>query len=250
LFYGNSPHPVEIKLEGNDEILHIDTLPPSEKTAVFRYTLPRNRRELTLQFAGKESPEIYGVSLEGSSGVMVSNVSMRGQAGTHFWGQPAQQMRAMLGASDVRMIILQYGANAVPYADTQERIDEYCVRFGKNIEYLKRIAPDAEVLVIGPADMAMKQGTAWVTYPNLEQMRDAMKAAVLAAGAAYWDPYAAMGGAGTIQQWVLSEPPLAVVDHVHFTLDGAEIIAHWFYDAMIKDYEEYLSRNCDEIENQ
>jgi hypothetical protein len=59
-----------------------------------------------------------------------------------------------------------------------------------------------------------------------------------------------MGGAGTIQQWVLSEPALAVVDHVHFTLDGAEKIAHWFYDALIKDYEEYLLRNCDEIENQ
>jgi lysophospholipase L1-like esterase len=241
LFYGYHAYPVTLKLIGGEKVLQETMLQPGEKTQVFQTRLPQMRRDLRLEFSGMESPEIYGVSLEGSSGIMVSNVSMRGQSGVHFWTQPAQQLRSMFGASNVRLIILQYGANAVPYTNTQEAIDEYCYRFGKNIEYLKKMIPGVSVIVIGPADMAMKKGTEWVSYPMFTQLRDAMKDKCFAAGAAYWDPFEAMGGTGTIQQWVAATPPLAASDHVHFTLDGAAQIAQWFYDALMKDYEQFLA---------
>ncbi|HLF65610.1 MAG TPA: hypothetical protein VI603_17740, partial [Saprospiraceae bacterium] len=243
LFYGYHRHPVELTLMGGDQIIHQTTLQPSERTAVFQYALPQARREIKLEFTGKESPEVYGVSLEGSSGILVSNISLRGQSGTHFWTQPAHQLRTMFGTSNIKLIILQFGANVVPYTTTDTLIAEYCYRFGKNIEYLKKLIPGVSVIVIGPADMAMKQGTEWVSYPLLPRLRDVMKKTAFAAGSAYWDPYAAMGGAGTIMDWVSAQPPLAANDHVHFTVEGAEKIAQWFYDALIKDYEQYLEGN-------
>lgn len=241
LFYGYHTQPVTLKMIGGEQVLQETVLQPGEKTQVFQTRLPQMRRDLRLEFSGIESPEVYGVSLEGSSGIMVSNISMRGQSGVHFWTQPSQQLRSMFGASNVRLIILQYGANAVPYTNTQEAIDEYCYRFGKNIEYLKKMIPGVSVIVIGPADMAMKKGTEWVSYPMFTQLRDAMKETCIIAGAAYWDPFEAMGGTGTIQQWVAATPPLAASDHVHFTLDGAAQIAQWFYDALMKDYEQFLT---------
>lgn len=241
LFYGYNKYPVTLRLVGGEQTIHETILQPSEKTQVFQHSLGVMRRDLRLEFSGIESPEIYGVSLEGSSGIMVSNISLRGQAGTHFWTQPSQQMRAMFGSTNVRLIILQFGANAVPYSKNEAAIQEYSERFGKNIAYLRKLSPAASVIVIGPADMAKKSGTEWTTYPMLTQLRDAMKQTAFNAGAAYWDPYEAMGGAGTIQQWVLSDPPLAVNDHVHFTIEGAEKIAQWFYEAFIKDYDNYLS---------
>jgi hypothetical protein len=41
-------------------------------------------------------------------------------------------------------------------------------------------------------------------------------------------------------QWVNADPSLAASDHVHFTAEGAEKIAQWFYEAFIKDYENYF----------
>ncbi len=240
LFYGYNRDTVRLRLIGGKDTLAETLLSPTERTEAFTYQLRRPRRDIRLEFSGSVSPEIYGVSLKGSSGINVSNISMRGQSGTHFWTQPQQQLKEMFEASDVRLIILQYGANVVPYMDTEEEISEYAQRFGQNIEYLKRLIPGVSVIVIGPADMAEKQGTKWVSYLLLPQLRDVMKQTAFKAGAAYWDPYAAMGGAGKIMEWVNANPPLAASDHVHFTIDGAEVIARWFYDAFIQDYENYL----------
>lgn len=248
LFYGYNRHPVTLRLMGGEKVIHETILEPAEKTQVFQHSLGMLRRDVRMELSGIESPEIYGVSLEGSSGIMVSNISLRGQAGTHFWTQPSQQLRAMFGSTNVRLIILQFGANAVPYSTTESLIQEYSERFGKNIAYLKKLVPAASIIVIGPADMAKKTGTEWTTYPMLTEIRDAMKQTAFNAGAAYWDPYEAMGGAGTIQQWVLSDPPLAANDHVHFTIDGAEKIAQWFYDALIQDYDKYLLSKAAEVE--
>jgi lysophospholipase L1-like esterase len=246
--YGYNTQPVKLRLLDGDQVLHETLLEPTDRTAIFQYKLPHARREIKLEFEGSDSPEVYGVSLEGTSGVLVSNISLRGQSGTHFWTQPSQQLKTMFGGSNVKLIILQFGANVVPYTTTDALVQEYCYRFGKNIEYLKRLIPGVSVIVIGPADMAMKQGTEWVSYPMLPALRDAMKDVVFTSGAAYWDPYEAMGGAGTIMQWVNANPPLAVNDHVHFTIDGAEKIAQWFYDAFIKDYDKYLEKKeCGEL---
>ncbi len=239
LCYGFNSRPVKLSLYGGDQILHETLLQSTERTELFQYTLPHARRDIRLEFSGSDSPEVYGVSLTGSSGILISNISLRGQSGTHFWTQPSHQLRTMFGTSNVKLIILQFGANVVPYTTTDALIQEYCKRFGKNIEYLKKIIPGVSVIVIGPADMAMKKGTEWISYPMLEPLRDAMKETAFASGAAYWDPYEAMGGAGTIMQWVTVDPPLAVNDHVHFTIDGAKVIAQWFYDAFLNDYENY-----------
>jgi lysophospholipase L1-like esterase len=240
MFYGHNTQPFQFRLFGGEQLLCDTLLESSETTELFQFSSPQISRDIRLEFSGKDSPEVYGISLEGTSGVHVSNISLRGQSGTHFWTQPRQQLRTMFGASRVRLIILQFGANAVPYSDTEDLILEYADRFGKNIEYLKKCVPGVAVIVIGPADMAMKQGTEWVTYPMLTRMRDALKNSAFESGAAYWDPYEAMGGAGTIMQWVNADPSLAASDHVHFTAEGAEKIAQWFYEAFIKDYENYF----------
>ena len=69
-----------------------------------------------------------------------------------------------------------------------------------------------------------------------------LKTAALDNGAGYWDMYEVMGGRNSMPQWVAADPPLAAPDYVHFTRAGARKIAELFYDALIKDYEEYTAR--------
>ena len=58
--------------------------------------------------------------------------------------------------------------NKYPYIKSKNRAEKYGSYFKKQILKLKRINPNALVLVIGPADMAKKQKTKLITYPILE----------------------------------------------------------------------------------
>ena len=76
--------------------------------------------------------------------------------------------------------------------------------------------------------MAEKAGVLMETYPQLTLIRDALKEAVLANNALYWDVFEVMGGEGSMAAWVKSDPPLASSDHIHFTPAGAKQIAELF----------------------
>ena len=41
--------------------------------------------------------------------------------------------------------------------------------------------------------------------------------------------------------WVNADPPLAAPDYVHFSRQGARKLAELFYDALMKDYEDWKS---------
>ena len=56
------------------------------------------------------------------------------------------------------------------------------------------------------------------------------------AGIAFWDSYAAMGGANSIIRWVNANPPLATNDYVHFTPRGARYLAELFCTALLDVY--------------
>ena len=80
------------------------------------------------------------------------------------------------------------------------------------------------------------------TYPNLPDVRDALKNAVFEMGGAYFDMYEVMGGKNSMPSWVDANPPLAAKDYIHFSPRGAEKIAELFYESLMLDYEQYLQR--------
>ncbi len=90
--------------------------------------------------------------------------------------------------------------------------------------------------------MSYKEKDKFVTYEHLEDVRDALKDATLKAGGAYWDMYEAMGGKNSMPSWVNADPPLAAPDYTHFSPRGAKVIANMFYNALIIEYKEYLSK--------
>jgi lysophospholipase L1-like esterase len=104
---------------------------------------------------------------------------------------------------------------------------------------LKRAKPDAAILLIGVSDMSRREDGSYVSYPNVEKIRDAQRNAALRSGAAFWDCYKAMGGANSMPAWTFANPPLASKDFVHFTLRGSNLIAEMFYSSLMEAYEQY-----------
>ncbi len=191
---------------------------------------------IRFDFGPDESMIVYGVSFDNTWGVAVDNVPLRGSSGLMFSKTDTAFLRQIYQDMNVGMLILQFGGNAVPYLRNFKQYENY---FKRELRVVKKMLPNIPVLVVGPSDMSVKEKGKYVTHPNLEGVRDAVKNAALQSGCAFWDMYEAMGGRNSMPSWVFAEPSLAVSDFVHFNTRGARIIAEMLYNAIMFEYQEW-----------
>lgn len=206
----------------------------------YDFELPDSSLRASLVLSGKA--DIYGVLLDSREGVHLDNVAMRGCAGLVFTSISSEQLRRFYRDENVRLIILQYGGNSVPYTTSTKAVSNYAQAMRKQIAYLQKMAPEARIVLIGPSDMSTLVKGKRQTYPILPEYIDSLRANTNAAGAAYWDLYGAMGGWNSMVDWVNATPPLAGSDHVHFTRRGSEKVGEMFSDALLLYYDHYKLR--------
>lgn len=233
----------KLSVHCNGTTLYADTTQEGMQALTFQLPDSTIRTSLTLQGCG----DIYGVSLGSPIGVSVDNIPMRGCSGTIFTQMNSQEIQQYCRANNVRLIILQYGGNSVPYLKKATGISNYAQQLERQIKYLKRLVPNAEILFIGPSDMATKVKSEMQTYPHLPMVVDSIKHAALRAGAAYWDLYMVMGGKNSMVNWVNSQPPLAASDYVHFSRLGADKIGDMLCKSILLYYDYYKWRNQKEV---
>jgi lysophospholipase L1-like esterase len=236
LLAGNVQGKFSVSSQGDQRRLEKDATP----LHFIRYELPDSSTRVTLTASGYA--DLYGVLLDSKTGVRMDNVAMRGCSGTIFTTMDGAQLRNFYREENVRLILLQYGGNSVPYLKTDKTISNYKESIRKQIRYMQELAPKAKIIFIGPSDMATTINGKRQTYPKLAGVVDSLRAAATECGAAYWDIYGVMGGDGSMTQWVAARPPLAGPDHIHFTLAGARKVGDMFCDAFFLYYEYYKWR--------
>ena len=244
IFYGynNEPFLNEVYLDG--QLYDADIISPTKKLNVIKWKFDSPQNNLKLVFKGRTSPEVYGIALDPISGVVVDNIAMRGCPGVYYSTADKANLKAMFKKLNVKLFLLQFGGNVVPNI-----VDDYGYYerwFYRQLISIKEVCPGAAIIVIGLSDMSVKEKGRYVTYPNLEKVRNALKKAAFRADAGYWDMYKAMGGYNSMPSWVFANPPLAVKDFVHFNPRGAAIVSQMFYNAFIYEYDRYdnsLSRS-------
>lgn len=173
--------------------------------------------------------EVYGVSLESATGVIVDNIPMRGGSGNVFTKMNRKELTDFYAETNTRLIILQFGGNVMPWANTEERVRGYAYSMRKQIRFLRECAPNASILFIGPSDMLTVVDGEKMSYPTIAYMDQQLARISAAEGIAYWSLFKAMGGEGSMQVW--QEKGLASSDGVHFYRSGAnragELLWKW-----------------------
>ncbi len=236
LVAGNVRSYLNVSNEGDQRRVETSDNPLS----FIRYELPDSSARVSLTTTGHA--DLYGVLLDSKTGVRMDNVPMRGCSGTIFTSMDDAQLRSFYKEENVRMIILQYGGNSVPYLKTDKVISNYKENIRKQIRHIQELAPKAKIVFIGPSDMATTINGKRQTYPKLANVVDSLRSAALECGAAYWDIYGVMGGEGSMVQWVTARPALAGPDYIHFTLAGARKVGEMFCDSFSLYYEYYSWR--------
>ena len=215
-------------------------LEATDSVSLITWEFPVDVKRGTITFKG--NAEIYGVLLDGDAGVAVDNVSLRGCSGTIFTRMNESVARQSFALLNTRLIILQFGGNRMPGITSGKNITSYMVELEKQINYMKRVAPQAKLLFIGPADMGKSYGGKMCTWHGLPELNDSLRVMALRNDVAYWDMFNVMGGEGSMAQWVKHNPPLAGPDYVHFTFRGAQEIGSNLAKSFTTYYDFYKMR--------
>ena len=193
--------------------------------------------------------EIYAIAADGAYGVAVDNVAMRGSSGTIFHRIDSELLAESYKAMNARLIIMEYGGNLVPGTNSGN-IEWTKKIITRQIQAIQKANPDADILFIGPADMARQKDGQWQTYAGLNMTIKALREVALDNGAAYWDMHRVMGGNGSMMKWVNKEPALGFTDHIHFTRRGAAYMGDLFCAALRMHYDYFKFRDRHNISDE
>ncbi|MGC1633607.1 MAG: lipase [Gelidibacter sp.] len=233
LHYGHTVAPTTIKVYNEDVLIKSENLIADGSYHKFPIDLATTPSNLKIEIESKISPDFYGLTLDGNSGISLDNVAMRGSSGTIFAGTNSGNFEKMYQQLQPELLIFQYGGNSVPYLKDSLAVKEYASYLKNHINWVKRKSSNANMIFIGPSDMTTNENGQMKTYPLLPYLNKILKQTCKENDIAFWSMYDAMGGKNSMQHWV--DQGLAANDYTHFSPSGTKIISELFFLALYLD---------------
>lgn len=238
LMYGRSSEGFGVRCYtlGN-ELLSADTIKPQLGFAKTKLKIPAGLSGFRVEFLGNNSPDIYGLLVDDSTGITVDNYAIRGHSGDGLMRIDDNYLATQAKLTNTRLIVFQYGANMIPYLESEKECKYYEDAFYRLFMKFKKAAPNASILVIGNGDMGYKQGSDAQSYQQVRCLSDVQKAAALRANCAFWSLLDAMGGDNSILTW--NRKGLCALDG-HLSPKGQKIMANLIFTALMREYNNYV----------
>lgn len=171
-----------------------------------------------------------GVYLDGSSGVNVDCMSIRGNSGIGHRKMSLPLAMQMREHADYDLIVLEYGINALSAEQTD--YTPYGAAMTHTIERIKACYPNADIIIMGIADRGTKDGSTVRSLPTCEAMVHTQRDIARSSACIFWDTREAMGGDGAVVDW--RKRKLMNADYIHINHDGGKELAKLFYQALSK----------------
>lgn len=194
---------------------------------------------LKLKFSNTSDLKIYGLLLDPVQGISLDNVPFRGNLNLMLNQFDPNGYVGIAKLLNPTLVVLHFGLNVIP--DLRNNYDSYRIALERDIQLIKQFIPGVSILVIGASDMARKVDGKFEAYPNIPAIIEMQQIAARNKGAAFWDMRSAMGGVGSIINYV--EKDWARTDYAHLTLKGTEQIGNKLAADILEGYEKYLIVN-------
>jgi lysophospholipase L1-like esterase len=202
-------------------------------------SLTSGYHKLKTSFKG-DSLTLFGISEESEDGVLIDNLSLRGNSGTPMQVIPENVLKGFNKYMKYDLIVLQYGTNVVSGADTN--MVWYERGMIKVINRLKRNFPQADILLISVGDKSYKENMQFVTQPNVPVLVETQRRIARQTGIAFWNLYQAMGGPNSMVKMVESDKPMANKDYTHLNFRGAAFIGRIISNNLLNEYHLYKEK--------
>lgn len=237
-----------------DEETEGDTLSLKYNRLLNIHRLPQSKKFLELRVQDIGTTPFYGVSFASQYGVLVDNLSVRGNSGLPLSRLDKKLMRQFQKYMDYDLLILGYGTNVFS-PDYEKSYAWYRHRMHRVIDHLRDCFVGADIMLVSMADRAVKEGETMQTPPQLSDFIQQQEQTAKDTQSAFFNLFDKMGGAGSMTQWVEAEEPLANKDYTHFNSKGAEKVAQFMFHWLVAAYQSYkekyeVSKDKKQIKNE
>lgn len=237
LHYGNCTAPTQVLVYEKGHLIKRDSLINDGNYHNYSIKLPGTPTDLKIELTSKISPDFYGLTLDGNTGVQIDNIAMRGASGTLFTQTNRDNFKQMLDELDSKIMIMQFGGNTVPYIKDSVAVTNYTNNIRNQINWMRRRKANMSFIFIGPTDLATSINGEMVTYELLPFLNNKLKEVCNTNNVAYWDMFQAMGGENSIGHWV--NEGLVGGDYIHFTPKGTKYISELFFTSLYLDLKQH-----------
>lgn len=178
----------------------------------------------------------YGVSHESNSGVVVDNFSDRGSSGVNISkisDSLSFDFDSLSGGYS--LIVLQYGLNVMYSGNNNYKLYEN--KIVAVVEQLKRVHPNASIVVMGVSQRKIKKGGVYQMMDEAKSMERHQRAAAERTGLLFWSTQQAMIGSGGIETF--SENGWIARDYTHINRIGGSVLAEMFVNSLAHNLKSY-----------
>lgn len=230
---------VEAKIGKTSETF--STTEDAKVSRVKSFTVPDGEARLELRVVGG-SPRLFGVALERDRPGVVYDALGANGARAYLWdGIDTAHWKEQMALRKPALVVLQFGTNESEAG--RINVEYYQAQLGKLVDHVKEAAPSASVLVAAPLDRAEKDSSGKIkSRPVIAALVSSQRKVALAKGVAFWNTFEAMGGEGSMAQWVRAQPQLGSGDYTHPTPAGAEVLGDLMFKALTAGFEAYEAR--------
>lgn len=186
---------------------------------ILRLDLEGGEADALVLEATRGQPRFYGLVVEGSEpGVVLDTVGINGARVATALAWAEEPFVAEVRERKPDLLVIAYGTNEAFDGTSVER---YAVELTTLLQRLRRGAPSADCLVLGPPD-ALEPGA--TPLARVAQIAATFERTAREIGCAFVDGQALMGGPGGFLAWQQQKPPLAQADRIHLTPDGYRLL--------------------------
>ena len=190
-----------------------------------------------------DSTLFYGLAMDGTSGIVLDNFSLRGSSGLSLRSVPVWMMREFNEQRPYDLIILQYGLNVA--TERGRNYDKYIAGMQTTVQHLKEAFPQAAILIVSVGDRDYKTEEGELrTMPGIKNLVRYQQNLAADEAVAFWNMFEAMGGEGSMAEMVHAKPSLANYDYTHINFRGGKHLAGLLYESLIYGKEQYDRRRA------
>jgi lysophospholipase L1-like esterase len=190
--------------------------------------------QFRLATTGNGPVRIFGWTADMRQGISYESLGLNGARASVILRWNEEMLETYLRRRDPGLIVLAYGTND---AGDGQSADHYEETFAKVLSRLRRMAPEAAILVIGPPDATLRSFGQARSSTEIGKVVTAQKNAARRNGCAFWDMREHMGGVGSMPRWASSG--LVQSDHLHFTPAGYRALAEGMFTDLMRHYATY-----------
>ncbi len=206
-----------------------------------------NAGSVAISFSGTQGalPFVDGINLETPRGVVYSTLVRMGTHMSWLAAVPEENFAPNMKYVAPDLVIFQYGINEAASLDSYSKLTAPMMKEQMTdwIRRLKKHAPDANILLIGPPERLRKVAGANVPMKETLDVIRLQRELCEENGLAFFDTYEFLGGEG--QMAGLVQRGLALDDYMHISVRGGNLLATAVYDTVINAYKEHVGRTAE-----